>query len=474
MAPERFGNLTGETLIGRYQIQQQLGKSAGRRTLLALDLETQKPVVIKLLLFGNDFEWDDLKLFEREAKTLQTLSHPAIPRYLNHFELDTPYGKGFALVQTYIEAKALSDHLKAGRSFSEEDVKQLAIAMLEILIYLHERQPPVIHRDIKPSNILLADRTGNSIGQVYLVDFGSVQTLAAHEGGTITVVGTYGYMPPEQFGGRSVPASDLYSLGATLIYTITGQHPADLPQNNLRLQFEQTVTLRPAFVQWLKRMVEPSLDRRFSSARQALTALKQQGLQEESGLIVQQPAGSKVSLHKDNDALDILLPPTGLNHRTGRQVPVLFAIAWNSFIIFWTFNVLSAGFPINLFFGLFSLPFWGVGIRMVGGILAALFQTTRLRIDARQISLTHEAFGLKRHALPPSRRQDITKLEYRRRSSSKDVAGDRYETPPKLRIWAGVRMYELSDYRLSDPEIEWLAHELSEWLGLPLSREEDS
>ncbi|MBD1874302.1 hypothetical protein H6F75_12480 [Nodosilinea sp. FACHB-131] len=87
----------------------------------------------------------------------------------------------------------------------------IAKALLDILEYLYRLQPPVIHRDIKPSNVLLKNRSGNSPGEVYLIDFGSVQT-AAH-GGTVTVVGTYGYMPPEQFGGRSLPASD---LGRTL------------------------------------------------------------------------------------------------------------------------------------------------------------------------------------------------------------------------------------------------------------------
>ena len=95
----------------------------------------------------------------------------------------------------------------------------------------------------------MGERSGNSVGQVYLVDFGSVQTVLAAEGGTRTVVGTYGYMPPEQFGGRTVPASDLYSLGATLIYLVTGTHPADLPQKDFRIQFEHLTKLSPSFTQ---------------------------------------------------------------------------------------------------------------------------------------------------------------------------------------------------------------------------------
>jgi eukaryotic-like serine/threonine-protein kinase len=263
-----------DILNARFQIEKTLGKKAGRQTLLARDLQTQDQVVIKLLTFGSEFEWDDLKLFEREAETLKSLDHPSIPKYLDYFELELPNGKGFALVQSYIEATSLEQQLKAGRSFTEAEIQQLAEELLDILNYLHRRQPAVIHRDIKPSNILLSDRTGNHVGQVYLVDFGSVQTLVAQEGGTITVVGTYGYMPPEQFGGRATPASDLYSLGATLIYLITGKHPADLPQRNLQLQFRELTTLNESLIDWLECMTEPSIENRFKSAESAKVALQ--------------------------------------------------------------------------------------------------------------------------------------------------------------------------------------------------------
>ena len=264
-----------ELLHDRYQVEQSLGKKAGRQTLLARDLHTQELVVVKLLTFNHDFEWDDLKLFEREAETLKSLNHPAIPRYLDSFELESPTYKGVALVQSYINAKSLEQHLKAGRSFSQTDVQELGRSLLEILIYLHSQQPPVIHRDIKPSNILLGDRSGNTVGQVYLVDFGSVQTLVAHEGSTITVVGTYGYMPPEQYGGRATPASDLYSLGATLICLATGRHPADLPQENLQIQFKPSAVLDESVADWLEWLTEPALDRRLQSAQKALQVLQE-------------------------------------------------------------------------------------------------------------------------------------------------------------------------------------------------------
>ncbi|MBD2067366.1 serine/threonine protein kinase [Leptolyngbya sp. FACHB-671] len=270
---------TSGLLQQRYEIQRQLGKNAGRQTLLAYDRQENQQVVIKLLTFDRDFEWDALKLFEREAETLKALSHPSIPRYLDFFEIDLPDAKQFALIQSYVKGRSLDHVLKAGHTFSEAEIKQLVKSLLEILKYLHGRKPPVIHRDIKPSNIILGDRTGNSsnnrIKQVYLVDFGSVQTLATQEGRTVTVVGTYGYMPPEQFGGRAVPASDLYGVGATAIALATRKHPADLPQKNLRIQFEPFAHLSPAFAVWLKQTTEPTLKGRFASAQVALAALKQ-------------------------------------------------------------------------------------------------------------------------------------------------------------------------------------------------------
>ncbi len=89
-----------QLLHHRYHIQRHLGHNPGRRTLLAQDLDTQELVVLKILTFNSDFRWEDLKLFEREAETLKSLSHPAIPRYLDSFELDLPECQGFVLVQS--------------------------------------------------------------------------------------------------------------------------------------------------------------------------------------------------------------------------------------------------------------------------------------------------------------------------------------------------------------------------------------
>jgi hypothetical protein len=457
----------------RYQLERQLSQRSGRHTYLAQDLLTSERVVIKLLLFGPDFDWADLKLFEREAQILQTLSHPAIPQYRDHFEISLKGGRGLALVQTYIEAPSLQEWIEQGRRFAEPEVRGLAKALLGILTYLHQLHPPVIHRDLKPSNILLG-----SDQQVYLVDFGSVQAAAPREQGSYTVVGSYGYMPLEQFGGRTVPASDLYSLGATLIHLLTGQHPADLPQEGSRVLFEQAVQLSPPFRDWLRWMTEPLVADRPASAQQALDALEH--LDRRPALVpmevatvpTRQPAGSTLQLSKSEQTFQVVIPAKQL----GALVLLPFAIAWNSFITF--FTIMSVGvapFPANLVFGLFTLPFWTVGLGMVGGILYGLFGKAHLQIDKERIGLAHEVFGLRFRRVPPSLRRDIDRLELVPRHTKRDSDGDRVEVKPQLNIWAGNRKYELgAGIPLQEPELEWLASELSRWLKIPIERQKIS
>ncbi len=263
----------GRLIRDRYKLTQQLSHKAGRQTWLALDQTFDQPVVLKMLRFGAEFSWDSLKLFEREAKTLQALEHPQIPKFLDFFEMDGGEQE-FVLVQSYIEARSLTEHIQAGRSFTELELKQIAESILETLSYLHDRHPPVIHRDIKPSNILLTNRSGNHVGQVYLVDFGSVQTPVSKGSGTFTVVGTYGYMAPEQFMGRALPSSDLYGLGMTLAHVATGQHPADLMTDDLKLDVRGNASLSPPVAQWIERLIEPIVAQRFKSAAEALKALQ--------------------------------------------------------------------------------------------------------------------------------------------------------------------------------------------------------
>ncbi|MBD2246584.1 serine/threonine-protein kinase [Nostoc sp. FACHB-888] len=467
MTSQELPDSNQEILLERYQVQQELGKKAGRRSLLACDLQTQELVVVKILSFGNEFEWNDLKLFEREAETLKALSHPAIPRYLDYFELDSPNSKGFALVQSYIPAQSLEAQLKAGRSFSEEEVKELAKAILEILKYLHGRQPPVIHRDIKPSNILLTNRSGNSVGEVYLVDFGSVQTIARRSS-TIIVMGTYGYVPPEQFNGKAIPASDLYSLGATLIYLVTGQHPADLPLTDLRLEFEPVANINPTFSSWLRRMTEPIASQRLTSAEDALQALKQPGNATQTqgrvpNLRVGKPFGNKVVVKKNDDILQIIIPGVGLSSLT---------FAMNLFTSFLYLMLCSTSLDImngKALNGIFSV---GLGIifdcfitSFLRSILC-LFGERNIFIDSHKFLSNYYCFGINFKNDLSSLKTHINRIE-----KTKNMFNQ-----PYLIIWSGRNKSEIFTdfgraFNITTPELDWLAHELSDWLGLPIIRE---
>ena len=463
--------MTGKILAERYEVQRQLGKQTGRQTLLARDLQTQKLVVLKQLFLGSDFEWQDLKLFEREAETLKTLSHPAIPRYLDYLEIDEPDSKGFALVQTYVEGKTLEEHLTAGRTFSESEVKELAKSLLAILMYLHEQNQPVIHRDIKPSNILLHSRSGNSAGQVYLVDFGSVQNQAAKFGGTITVVGTYGYMAPEQFGGRSVPASDLYGLGATLIYLVTGLHPTELPQQDLRIQFaDRAGQLNPNLIYWLEWMTEPSLEKRLSSAEEALRSLDDNPFIinkiNKSSLAVQPPE-SDIKLTKNSEFIDIIIPPQGV----GFSLIALFsaAVAANTFLGMGGSKYLG---DLN---NLLSISVIMLSVSLLAAVvvklLYALFRELRLRIDRQQISYSSHLLGLKWNNSKPAPRQDIGQLEIEQIEYTRRGTKQKLSRFSQMIIQAGNQKYRLGvKQRLSESEIEWLATELSQWLGLKIKK----
>jgi len=465
-----------------YQIQTLLGRKTGRRTFLATDLETRSPVVIKLLLFNPDFTWEDLKLFQREAETLKSLDHSAIPKYLNYFEVELDSGKGFALVQSYIEARSLQEWVQSGRTFSEAELQAIAKELLNILDYLHRRQPPVIHRDIKPSNILLGDpcgiceaaRSGNSPGQVYLVDFGSVQTgVQSSNGGTMTIVGTYGYMPLEQFGGQTVPASDLYSLGATLIYGATGHHPDQLPQKEMRILFAEQVTLSPALVDWLRWLTEPSLELRLKSAQQALESLENPGLRESSSAIANKPAHSKITVTSTKQILEILIPPK---------------FDWGYVFMMTVMGVLLVPFGARFWLPAFHalmINAWGEALLLtcfgslllIGNgfivltILCSLAHQ-KLRITPREISRAYKLFGidfLRRAAV----RSTITEIERVPPRYTKDSDGGTHVIPLHITIRTETTKFELGKTdslgRLTHSEADWLAEILSRWLNLPIT-----
>lgn len=459
---------TDTVLTDRYQIEELLSQKAGRRTFLAKDLQSQVQVIIKLLRFGDGFEWDDLKLFEREAATLKNLDRPEIPKYLDYFEVDEVDTPGFALVQSYIEAPSLATLITRGRKFSEAEIIELADRLLDLLSYLHQQYPPVIHRDIKPSNILLGNRSGNSIGDVYLVDFGSVQTVAKKEEGTITIVGSYGYIPLEQFGGQTTTASDLYSLGMTLIYLLTGTHPAELPQVDGRVKFNAEISKR--FERWLEKMTHPHLDKRFDSAKVAQLALKSEdGSYGDFDRL--KPAHTQICLYRDRNRLQITWQEVNANR------------------IFQVFFGLLLYFPIIGICISFSLSLVSIGcVLILGGLIGLFYMITlfqnndcpktnyHLIIDDRYIyNLKDRGQGHKPIKLSEHPRSQIEILAYNPGytfdkcldTDGKLIRGSTITIPPKLYLYCGSFEYSLP-VKFSQAELWWLGQELSGFLNLEL------
>ncbi len=209
-------------IADRYEVLSVIGQGSSARTLLCVDLHQDRRVVVKELHFAHLSDWKHLELFEREAMLLGKLEHPSIPRVFDYFQ-GGEESATYYIVQEYIEAPSLLQRMESGPMLGQQDIHEIAVGLLDVLAYLHGRAPPVIHRDIKPANVLL-----RANGTPALIDFGGVRAAWQPGGGSgATVVGTFGYMAPEQFAGHAGPTSDLYALGATLLHLVTGQPPSE-------------------------------------------------------------------------------------------------------------------------------------------------------------------------------------------------------------------------------------------------------
>jgi serine/threonine protein kinase len=250
----------------RYAVIRLLGEGGQAATFEAVDKKEGKPVAIKRFRVRGAKSWKEVELAEREARVLASLSHPGLPRYVEHFE---EKGELF-LVTEKIEGESLLAMQKRGATLSPSDIVRLLRETSEILDYLHGRSPPVVHRDIKPSNVLRRPD-----GSFALIDFGAVRDKMKPEGGS-TVVGTFGFMAPEQFQGRAMAASDVYAVGATALTMLTGTQPEDLPHKGLAIDVVGAIgkTADPALVNALQQMLEPDPDKRASKIAPLLSGLR--------------------------------------------------------------------------------------------------------------------------------------------------------------------------------------------------------
>ncbi|UBF24449.1 pentapeptide repeat-containing protein [Kovacikia minuta CCNUW1] len=266
-------------LRDRYRVIQTLGQGGFGATFLAIDeaLPGQPNSVIKQLrptaTAPHVLEMAR-ELFRREAETLGKIgNHPQVPRLLDYFEAN----QEFFLVQEYVSGSTLQQIVKRDGPLIEHGVKQFLSEILPVLEYIHSNR--VIHRDIKPANII---RRAQDL-KLVLIDFGAVkyqnqqQAANASEQTAFTsyAIGTPGFAPPEQMAMRPVPASDIYALGVTCIYLLTGKSPKDLDYDPTtgELLWQRHVHISDHFVSVLKKMLEVSVRHRYQSANDIFRAL---------------------------------------------------------------------------------------------------------------------------------------------------------------------------------------------------------
>ncbi len=445
----------GTLVQARYKIMNVLGRGGSGITYRAEDAFTGRQVALKELSLKGLNDWKKLELFEREARVLEDLDHPAIPNYVDYFQVDTVDNRLFYIAQEIAEGRSLAELVAAGERFSETEVERIAAEVLEVLQYLHGLNPPIIHRDIKPQNIIRSED-----GRIYLVDFGAVQT--AYREATAfgsTVVGTYGYMAPEQFRGQAYPTTDLYGLGATLLNLLTHQNPGDLPQKRLKIDFRPIVTVSEQFAEWLDGLLEPLLEDRFQSAEMALDALTKpvsthrRRLSPHHGapLVLHQPSGSKIKLSRSRRRLSIHIPPSGMRGETAGMA--FFSLVWNGFVFIWTSAAIFGGAPI--FFVLFSIPFWAVGAGMLWMLLNALAGKVSLAVEGDRYLLTRQLLGWQRQHEGAAR--DLYSVEL-------TTAYTQNSRPVKtIALSAGTQIHKFGT-PLSNPEKAWLTSEIQAFI----------
>lgn len=205
---------------GRLKVLMQLSSGGLSAVYLAEQANKELAVVKEAVLppAGEEATREKAReLFKREAALLTKLDHPNIAKVLDHFSEN---GRDYMVLE-FVPGHTLRQLVTKQGKLKSEVVVDYAKQIADILDYLHTLEPPVVHRDISPDNILLRDD-----GRLVLIDFGAANEYVGNATGTL--IGKQAYIAPEQLRGKATTASDLYALGATLFYLLTGRDPAPL------------------------------------------------------------------------------------------------------------------------------------------------------------------------------------------------------------------------------------------------------
>lgn len=274
--------LAPETILqSRYRVIQHLGEGGMGAVYEAIDLRLGHTVALKQTLTNDENQW---KQFEREARLLAWLNHPALPRVSDYF---TEGHRAFFVMQ-FVEGRDLAEIIaQQSGPLPRHAVVAWADQLLDALIYLHTHERQIIHRDIKPHNLKITRG-----GQIVLLDFGLAKTQTADPSGSISCTSVFGYTPRyaplEQIQDLGTsPQSDIYALGATLYHLLTGVKPPDALARATALVSARPNPLKPAneivaavgfeLAAILTRAMAQNPDERYATAAEFRDALRQIG-----------------------------------------------------------------------------------------------------------------------------------------------------------------------------------------------------
>ncbi len=262
-------------LQNRYKIMGVLGGGGMGTVYQARDLnftDVRRPVAIKEMhTMATDaaLRASMLKTFRREANILAALSHPAIVKIYDYFDLnDRAY-----LVMEYVNGSDLELLMSKTRELPNDKIVEWAIDLCDVLDYLHNQKPdPIVFRDMKPSNVMI-----DSLGKVKLIDFGIAKTFIS--GVKHTMIGTEGYSAPEQYKGDVSPQSDIYSFGATLHHVLTRKDPRLEPPFSFheRPILDYNADVNPGFVMIVEKALSFKPEDRYATCaemKEAIQALR--------------------------------------------------------------------------------------------------------------------------------------------------------------------------------------------------------
>jgi len=270
-----------QTLLNnRYRVIRTLGGGGFGETFLAEDTQmpSNRRCVIKQLrpILNNPQIYQLVQeRFQREAAILEDLGSATnqIPTLYAYFQSDGQ----FYLVQEWIEGDTLTEKVQQQGLLSESAVREILINLLSVLEYVHNQR--IIHRDIKPDNIILRHRDHKAV----LIDFGAVResmgTVVNSQGlpTSSIVIGTPGFMPSEQAAGRPLYSSDLYSLGITAIYLLTGKQPQELETDSRTGEIvwhSHALSISPSMAAVIDRAIAYHPRDRFATAKEMLDTLQ--------------------------------------------------------------------------------------------------------------------------------------------------------------------------------------------------------